>query len=84
LLILKSRNATTAWCSHCGAEVEVIVISSDEISSIMPWLDMRAVHLSETADGSTRLCLNSLLSHAHTTSARRALPRLGNSEKERI
>lgn len=84
LLILKSRTTTPTWCSHCGAEVEMMVISSEQVSAIVPWFDMQAVHLSEGADGSMTLCLNSLLSHAQTTSTSRALPRLGNPEKERI
>lgn len=67
LLILRERNARGAWCAACGAEVEMIEISSQEMSTLDPWLKSRYVHRSETPDGSALLCLNSLQPCVQTT-----------------
>jgi uncharacterized protein YggL (DUF469 family) len=67
LLVLRGRNMRRAWCVACAAEGGVIaleevgMISNLERSVLEQWLNSRNLHLSQTADGSTRICLNSLL-----------------------
>jgi len=83
LLILQERNASGAWCQACGAEVEMIEISSQEVSALDPWLKSRHVHRSQAPDGAALLCLKSLLALAQTTKpADRGFPWL--PKKERI
>ena len=85
LLILQSRNARGAWCPMCGAEVEMIDLTNRELSSLGQWLDSVGVHRSQAPDGSALICLNSLLARAQATkSANCGVPRLPNTEKERI
>lgn len=85
LLILHSRKAKHAWCPVCCAEVEMIFLSNQEMSSLGQWIESGELHRSEAADGATLICLNSLLTHVQTTkSANCGIPRLPNTQKERI
>jgi hypothetical protein len=67
LLFLRGRNMRRAWCVACAAEGEVIaleevgLISNLERSALEQWLNSGNLHLSQIADGSTRICLTSLL-----------------------
>jgi hypothetical protein len=67
LLILRGRNPRRAWCPRCAAEGEVIaleevgIISNLDRSAFEEWVNSGELHRSETADGSTLICLNSLL-----------------------
>jgi hypothetical protein len=67
LLVLRARNIRRAWCVACAAEGEVIaleevgLLSNLERSALEQWLNSGSLHLSQTVDGSTRICLNSLL-----------------------
>jgi hypothetical protein len=82
LLILQERNARGAWCPVCGANVEMVEVSSQEMPALDPWLRSRHVHRSETPEGVALLCLNSLLQLAQTTKpADRGFPWLPNKEK---
>jgi hypothetical protein len=65
LLILRARNSRAAWCQACGAEVEMLEISTREISALdqLP----QDVHRSEAAGGAALICLNSLLARVQTT-----------------
>ena len=73
LLVLSGRNTTRAWCVACAAEAEVIalekvgLISNLERSALEQWLNSGNLHLSQTVDGSTRICLNSLLACVQKT-----------------
>ena len=73
LLVLRGRNVRRAWCVACAAEGEVIaleevgLISNLERSALEEWLNCGNFHLSQTADGSTRICLNSLLARVQKT-----------------
>ncbi len=73
LLILRGRSSRRAWCPACAAEGEVIaleqvgVMSNLEQSALEEWLDSGELHLSQAADGSTLLCLNSLLARLQRT-----------------
>ena len=81
LLVLQERKATGAWCPACGAEVEMIEVSSQEMSTLDPWLESRHVHRSETPGGAAFICLNSLLLSAQATkSAHCGFPRLPHKE----
>ncbi len=67
LLILHGRTSDGAWCRHCQAEVGAIalenvgVISNLERAALEEWLNSGELHRLQTADGSTLICLNSLL-----------------------
>ena len=65
LLILRAGNSRVAWCPACGAEVEMLELSTREISALdqLP----RDVHRSEAADGAALICLKSLLACVQTT-----------------
>lgn len=73
LLVLNGRNARRAWCQACAAASEVIalenvgLISNLERSALEEWINSGNLHLSQTADGSTQLCLNSLLACVQKT-----------------
>jgi hypothetical protein len=73
LLILRSRNSVRAWCPRCAAEVEMIalenagVISNLDRPALEEWLNSGNLHLSQAADGSVLICLNSLLARAQST-----------------
>ena len=76
LLIFRGRNSTRAWCSQCAAEVEVIaledtgVVSNLERPALEEWLNSVELHRSLAADGSTLICLNSLLARVQNTRTR--------------
>ena len=73
LLILRGRNSRRAWCSRCAAEVEMIaledmgVISNLERPELEEWLNSGELHRLQTAEGSTLICLNSLLARVQKT-----------------
>jgi hypothetical protein len=67
LLILHGRSSDRVWCRHCQAEVGAIalenvgVISNLERAALEEWLNSGKLHRLQTGDGSTLICLNSLL-----------------------
>ena len=73
LLILKGRATNRAWCPDCAAEREVIaledigVISNLERSALDEWLNSGNLHRPQAADGSTLICLNSLIAQVQKT-----------------
>jgi hypothetical protein len=73
LLILKGRATNRAWCPDCAAEREVIaledigVISNLERSALEEWLNSGSLHRPQAADGSTLICLNSLIAQVQKT-----------------
>lgn len=66
LLILQGRNSRRAWCPQCAAEREVIaleevgIISNLDRSAFEEWVNSGELHRSESPDGSTLICLDSL------------------------
>ena len=66
LLILQGRTSDRAWCRG-AAEVGAIalenvgVISNLERAALEEWLNSGELHRLQTSDGSTLICLNSLL-----------------------
>jgi hypothetical protein len=75
LLIVRGRNAKRAWCPRCAAEGEMIALeNAGVISNLKPaaldeWLNSGELHLSQAADGSALICLNSLLARVQNTKA---------------
>jgi hypothetical protein len=67
LLILRGRNFRRTWCPQCAAEGEVIaleevgIISNLDRSAFEEWVNSGELHCSETPNGTTLICLNSLL-----------------------
>ncbi len=74
-LIIQRANPVRAWCSHCAAEVDTVVLDAAGVlaqvddSTIQQWLDSEELHAAQMKDGMARICLDSLL-----RSASRALP----------
>jgi hypothetical protein len=73
LLILRGRNSRRTWCPQCAAEGEVIaleevgIISNLDRSAFEEWVNSGELHRSETPNGSTLICLNSLLARVQKT-----------------
>ncbi len=73
LLIVRGRSTLRAWCSRCAAEVEVValeetgVMSNLERPELEEWLNSGEFHRLQAADGSTLMCLNSLLARVQKT-----------------
>jgi len=76
LLIIRGRTSTRAWCSQCVAEVEVIALEETGVVSnlgrpaLEEWLNSIELHRPVAADGSTLICLNSLLARVQNTKPR--------------
>ena len=73
LLILRGRSSLRAWCPRCAAEVEMIaledtgVISNLERPELDQWLNSGELHRLQATDGSSLMCLNSLLARVQKT-----------------
>jgi len=73
LLILRCRNSTRAWCPRCAAERDMVtletigVIFHLENPALQEWLDSGHLHRSVASDGSSLVCLNSLLARLQNT-----------------
>lgn len=67
LLILKARSSSRTWCPLCKSEAEMIAIENTAIISYLEkaalreWLNSGELHSLQAVDGSTLICLNSLL-----------------------
>jgi hypothetical protein len=73
LLVLRGRRALRSWCPQCAAESEMIPLGGIEvISNLSPaeveiWLESEAIHRSQATDGTSLICLNSLLKRVQKT-----------------
>jgi hypothetical protein len=73
LLILRSRSSRRAWCPRCVTEADMIaldevgVISNLQRQALEEWLNSEELHRSRAPDGSTLICLNSLLARVQKT-----------------
>ena len=73
LLVLRSRSTTQAWCPVCAAEAEMIPLQDTRIGSNLDrvafeqWLNSGELHRVEARDGSSLICLNSLLARVQNT-----------------
>lgn len=76
LVILRGRSSPRAWCPRCGAEVEMIAMQETAVmtnlnpTALEEWLKSDELHRSQTRDGSTLLCLNSVLAWVQKTETR--------------
>ncbi len=89
LLILQGRISRRAWCPQCAAEEDMIAVENTrEISkldqrALERWLTSGELHRTNAPDGSSVICLNSLLACLRNTKpANSGLPQLPNAEKE--
>jgi hypothetical protein len=64
LLILRSKNSRQVWCPLCGAHVEMVLLGTGLVPALAQWLNSGQVHGVESADGSSLVCLDSLLAFA--------------------
>jgi len=73
LLVLRGRKALRAWCPQCAAAGEMIplggigVISNLSPAEVEDWLESEAIHCSQATDGTSLICLNSLLKRVQKT-----------------
>jgi len=73
LLILRGRSSTRAWCPQCGADAEMVdlenvgVVSNLDRPALEEWLNSAELHRSQAAEGSSQVCLNSLLARVQRT-----------------
>jgi hypothetical protein len=73
LLILRSRSSRRAWCPRCVTEADMIaldeagVISNLQRQALEEWLNSEELHRTRAPDGSTLICLNSLLARVQKT-----------------
>lgn len=73
LLVIRGRKALPAWCTQCGTESEMIplndlgVISNLSPAEVEIWLEYEAIHRSQASDGTSLICLNSLLKRVQRT-----------------
>jgi len=67
LLVLHSRRLGSAWCPVYGADVETIALEGTGANSdidrvaLDQWLSSGELHRAQSSDGSSLICLNSLL-----------------------
>ncbi|MEA2542077.1 MAG: hypothetical protein QOH35_3443 [Acidobacteriaceae bacterium] len=67
LLILQGRISLRAWCPQCAAEGDMIAventgaISNLDQRALERWLTSGELHRANAPDGSSVICLNSLL-----------------------
>ena len=67
LLIVRGRSSKRAWCHLCASDREMIAIDRIGVNSkldqpaVQEWLNSGELHRVQAADGSTLICLNSLL-----------------------
>ncbi len=90
LLILQGRISRRAWCPQCAAEEDMIAVENTRAISNLDqralerWLTSGELHRTNAPDGSSVICLNSLLACLQNTNpANCGLPRLPNKEKEK-
>lgn len=73
LLVLRGRKALRAWCPQCATESEMIpfegigVISNLTPAEVESWLESEAIHRLQATNGTSLICLNSLLKRAQKT-----------------
>ncbi|MBV8831139.1 MAG: hypothetical protein JO108_18135 [Acidobacteriaceae bacterium] len=90
LLILQGRISLRAWCPQCAAEEDMIAmantgaISNLDRRALEQWLTSGELHRTNAPDGSSLICLNSLLACLQNTNpANYSITRLPNTEKEK-
>ncbi len=67
LLVVRARRPLRAWCPGCGSEEEMIpmndvgIVSNLAQPEVRAWMQAEDLHYIATNDGSTLICLNSML-----------------------
>lgn len=67
LIIRRRRRSVREWCTVCGGEVPMVspdegaAIAGVTSRTIYAWIENDTVHFSETPEGFTLVCLNSLI-----------------------
>jgi hypothetical protein len=70
LLVLQARSASRLWCPLCSAPSEMLgtdnigVMTNMDRNGLEEWLNSADLHRLQSLDGSTLICLNSLLARA--------------------
>jgi hypothetical protein len=73
LLFLRGRSSVRAHCPVCGAETEMValenlqVVSNLDRPALEEWINSGDLHRFQAGDGSTLICLNSLLALVRNT-----------------
>ncbi len=73
LLVLRGRSCARAWCPLCRADAEMIalenvgMISNLDRPALEEWFNSGDLHTSQGNDGSTLICLKSLLARVQNT-----------------
>jgi hypothetical protein len=73
LLFLRGRNCIRAQCPLCRGESEMValenlqVVSNLDRPSLEEWINSSDLHRLKSGDGSTLICLNSLLALVRNT-----------------
>ena len=73
LLFLRGRNSIRAHCPLCRAESEMVALESLQVvsnldrPSLEEWINSGDLHRLQRDDGSTLICLNSLLARVRNT-----------------
>jgi hypothetical protein len=67
LIVVRRAKATLAWCRDCRAQVDVITLDNDSLAEptiaaqIHDWQGTGKLHLWRPANGTTQICVTSLL-----------------------
>lgn len=67
LMIVRRAQTVRTWCPNCQADVEVMVLNGTSLAEDIPaaqlqnWLANGRLHFWSSPDGSTKVCLTSLL-----------------------
>ena len=73
LVVLHGRSSTRSWCQQCAALREMValenmgVISNLDRTEVEEWLNSGKLHRLQAPDGSSLICLNSLLARVQDT-----------------
>lgn len=73
LLVLRGRALLWAWCPQCGAQAQMIPLNEAGVVWNLPpvevqgWLESLALHHTNTSDGTSFICLNSMLKRMRRT-----------------
>ena len=65
-VVIRQGQTREAWCSSCGAQVQLVTIADAARSAglselaLYEQLGLRALHFDESPDGRALVCLNSL------------------------
>jgi hypothetical protein len=69
IVVIRAGGLMDGWCSGCGTQVEMIpmddlgAVTNLKVPMIEQWLNSGELHRFEGRDGSSAICLNSLVAH---------------------